>query len=109
MGEKANVNKIDNRIFWSGQYMMGALWIIFAIANFFSFNISNFTVCVIGAVISKTNTMGYIKCDKNHQKGVSSFFFKKAAANMSSEQIAKAGMFAMKNGSSISSVVGEAK
>ena len=88
---------------------MGTVWVLFAIANFFSFNVSNFTVCIIGATLSMTNTAGYVKCDKSQGKKVSSFFFKKAAENMSTEQVAKAGMFAMKNGSSISSIAGAAK
>ena len=82
-GERTNANKTDSRIFWTSQYAFGLVWIIFLIVNFLSFNISNFTVCTVAAVLSVTNTMGYRKCDANHRKGISSYLFKKASNNLS--------------------------
>ena len=93
------VNAIDSRVFWFSQYVMGVAWIIFAIVAVFSLNISNLTVCIVGAGLSLTNTLGYIRCDKNHQKKVSTFFMKKAQNNLSSEQLGKLGMMAMSQGS----------
>ena len=59
-----NENKFDNRVFWTTQYLMCAIWVIFAVVSLLSFSVSNFTVCFIGIILSGTNTMGYIKCDK---------------------------------------------
>ena len=93
-----NQNKIDSRVFWTCQYIMGFAWVAMAVVNFFVFSISNMTVCIVGAVLSITNTMGYIKCDKQHQKKMGSFLATKAKNNLSSAQMAKLGMYAMKNG-----------
>ena len=64
--DNRNPNKIDTRVFWGSQYAFGGAWILFGIASLLTLNISNLTVCVIGGGLSITNTMGYIKCDKNH-------------------------------------------
>ena len=79
------LNAIDSRVFWFSQYVMGVAWIIFAIVAIFSLNISNLTVTIVGAGLSLTNTLGYIRCDKNHQKKVSTFLMKRAQNNLSSE------------------------
>lgn len=94
--DRSTLNKADVRVFWSGQYIFGFIWIFFAVVNFFSFSFANFTVCTIGAVLSNTNTMGYIKCDKKHQQGMSSFFMKKAASNLSLSQMSTIGSMTMK-------------
>lgn len=86
-----NQNKTDSRVFWSAQYFMGGVWVIFGLASIITFSISNTTVCAVGALLSITNTMGYMKCDKNHSKKMSSYFVNKAAGSMSSEQMGKLG------------------
>ena len=59
-------NKVDVRVFWTSQYVMSTVWVVFAIVNVLCFAVTDFTVCMVGAVLTITNTMGYIKCDKNH-------------------------------------------
>ena len=81
--ENNHPNKVDTRIFWSSQYLFGAVWVIFGVVSLLSFAISNFTVCAIAGVLNITNTMGYIKCDKKHQKSMGSFMFNKAKNNLS--------------------------
>ena len=66
---------------------MGAMWVLFSFASFFTFNFSNTVVCAIALTLTGTNLLGYIKCDKKHQKNVGSYFFKKAADNMSAKQV----------------------
>ena len=82
---------------------------MFSIVSLLTFNISNATVCVIAGVLNMTNTMGYVRCDKNHRKNMGSFLFSKAKKNLSNEQMAKVGMFAMKNGSGLSSNISSIK
>lgn len=65
---KNEANKNDARVFWFFQYLMSVVWTIFAIVSLFSLSISNLTVCAVGMVLTVTNTVGYIKCDKQHQK-----------------------------------------
>jgi hypothetical protein len=88
---------VDSRIFWSAQYIMCLTWIVFAIVAILSFAFSDLTVCAVGAVLCITNTMGYVKCDKNHQSKMGSYLMTKAKDNLSGEQVARIGMYAMSN------------
>lgn len=97
MGDHSNKNRLDRRIFWTGQYFMACLWFLFAFASFFTFSFSNTTVCLIALTLTATNLLGYIKCDKKHQKNVGNYFFKKAKDNMSTKQMTQVGMYAMNN------------
>ena len=83
MGQHFEGNKVDSRVFWTGQYTNCAVWGIFAIVNLLSFSISNLMVCIIASVLTFTNTRGYMMCDKNQQQGISSYIFKKASNNLS--------------------------
>lgn len=83
MGDQSNTNKMDRRIFWTGQYTMAALWMLFAFASFFTFSWTNTVVCLIALTLTGTNLAGYVRCDKKHQNSVGNYFFKKAAKNMS--------------------------
>jgi len=98
-----NVNKVDNRIFWAAQYAMGSLWLIFALASLLTFGFTNCIVCLVGLTLSATNTWGYIKCDKEHQKKVGGFFYRKANSSLSMKQKTKLGMYAMSGSSGIGS------
>ena len=49
--------------------------------------------------------MGYIKCDKKHQKSVGGWMFTKAKDNLSSGQITKIAMMGMNNSSKLSSSI----
>jgi hypothetical protein len=100
-----NKNAVDNRVFWTSQYLFGGVWVIFSIVSLLSFNISNLTVCTVASVLSITNTMGYIKCDKKHQKSVGGWMFTKAKDNLSSGQITKIAMMGMNNSSKLSSSI----
>ena len=62
---------------------MGVLWLTFALASLITFGFSNVVVCLIALSLSASNTWGYIKCDKEHQKKVGGFFFRKAQNNLS--------------------------
>uniref|UniRef100_A0A7S3CSL4 Golgi apparatus membrane protein TVP23 homolog n=1 Tax=Strombidium rassoulzadegani TaxID=1082188 RepID=A0A7S3CSL4_9SPIT len=95
--DQRNLNKIDTRVFWTSQYLMGGIWVVFAVVSVLTINISNLTVCVIGAVLSITNTLGYIKCDKNHQNKMGSYLMNKAKNNLSSDQMIRIGMYGMGN------------
>ena len=97
-GENANQNKVDKRVFWTSQYLFGGLWAIFAVVSLLSFNFTNMVVCTVSFGLIFTNTTGYIKCDKNHQQGMSKYLFKKATDNLSAGQITKIGMYAASKG-----------
>ena len=88
---------MDRRIFWTGQYTMAALWGLFAMASFFTFSWTNTIVCLIAFTLTGTNLAGYIKCDKKHQSSVGNYFFKKAARNMSTQQMSAVGKYAFTN------------
>lgn len=97
MGDQSNTNRMDRRIFWTGQYFIGAMWLLFAFASFFTFSFSNTIVCLIALTLTGTNLAGYIKCDKKHQASMGNYFFKKAAKNMTTKQAQQVGMYAMTN------------
>ena len=59
-------NTIDTRVFWASQYILSVVWIVFAVIALFSLSGANLTVCIVASVLSITNTLGYIRCDKNH-------------------------------------------
>ena len=96
-----NVSKVDSRIFWASQYALGSLWLIFALASLLTFGLTNFVVCCISFTLSGINTWGYIKCDKEHQKKVGGFFYKRANSSLSTKQKAKLGMMAMSGSSGL--------
>lgn len=91
---KNEANKNDARVFWFFQYLMSVIWTIFAIISLLSLRISNLTVCCVGMILTVTNTVGYIKCDKQHQKQMGHFIMRKAKDNMSTEQMTRAGLYA---------------
>jgi hypothetical protein len=74
---------------------MSGIWVLFSLFSLVTLSISNFFICIIGVVLSSTNTLGYIKCDKNHQKKMGSYLLNKAKSSFSKEQIAKIGMYAI--------------
>ena len=98
-------NKVDSRVFWTSQYLFGAAWVIFSVVSLLSFNVSNLTVCGCASVLSITNTMGYIKCDKKHQKSVGGWMFSKAKDNLSTGQMTKIAMMGMNSSSKLSSSI----
>jgi len=99
--DQKNVSKVDSRIFWASQYAMGSLWLIFALASLLTFGLTNCVVCCIALTLSCINTWGYIKCDKEHQKKVGGFFYKRANSSLSTKQKAKLGMMAMSGSSGL--------
>lgn len=101
-----NVNSIDSRVFWISQYTWGIVWVLFGLVSLFTLSISNMTVCIVSAILSITNTLAYIKCDKSHSKKVGSFFMKKAQDNLSREQMATIGLAAMSAGGNPSGSIG---
>ena len=64
---------------------MSCIWVLFALFSLVTLSLSNFFICVVGAVLTSTNTYGYIKCDKNHQKKMGSYLLNKAKSSFSSE------------------------
>ena len=72
------INITDYRVFWYTQYLMGVLWTLFSIVALFSLSLENLTVCLISLFLNMTNTVGYFRCDRNHQKKVSSYLLNKA-------------------------------
>ena len=61
-----NLNKADSRVFWVTSYIAPILWIIFMLVGVLSFSLYNVTICIFGFILTFTNLMGYIKCEKNH-------------------------------------------
>ena len=59
-------NKTDTRLFWGAQYLFCVLWPLFAVFSILTLHISDFTVCLVGAALTCANTLGYVKCDRNH-------------------------------------------
>jgi len=45
--------------------------------------------------------LGYIKCDKEHQKKVGGFFYRRANSSLSTSQKTKLGMYAMSGSSGL--------
>eukprot|EP00347_Sterkiella_histriomuscorum_P004313 403360921 len=94
--ENKNQNKADSRTFWFTTYATPILWMIFVIVSILSFSVSNVTICLFGAMLSFTNLMGYIKCEKNHKSQVGSFFFNQAKDKLTMKQMAQIGTMAAK-------------
>ncbi len=64
---------------------MTFVWIVFATVAVFSLSISNLTVCLVGIILTLTNTWGFIRCDKNHSNKISTYVINKARKNLSAE------------------------
>ena len=96
-------NTIDNRVFWYTQYFMAAFWVLFAVISVFTLSLANLTVCIVSALLTIINLMGYIRCDKNHQQKVSGLITSKAAAVMSRENLLRFGMMASSMRGSVNS------
>ena len=45
---------------------MAAFWVLFAVISVFTLSLANLTVCIVSALLTIINLMGYIRCDKNH-------------------------------------------
>ena len=66
------------------------------IVSVLSFSPTNVTICLFGLVMTGTNLMGYIKCEKSHKEKVGGFLFTQARQRLSVGQLAKLGSLASK-------------
>jgi len=91
LGDKAKASKIDSSVFWIANYTLPILWGIFAITSLLSLQLSQITICLIGAMLGGINLVGYIRCEKNHKSQMSGFLIGQATKNLTAEQMAKIG------------------
>jgi len=93
-GDK-KANGTDSTLFWLVSYVTPIVWLILAILQLITFNLNNFFMCLVGAILGGVNLLGYIRCQKNHKSMMSGFLFKQAKENISPAQMSKmAGMAA---------------
>lgn len=70
---------IDTTIFWTSLYVYPIFWAIFLIIDLIGLKWMWAIVCLIGLVLSGSNTIGYYKCSGEQKKKVSNFIFSKGA------------------------------
>ena len=89
-------NQSDSRVFWLSTYGTPVLWIIFMIVSVLSFKIQNVTICLFGFMLSNTNLIFYIKCEKDHKSKLQGFLIGQAKQRLTVQQVAKLGEIAIK-------------
>jgi hypothetical protein len=89
-------NKVDSWFFWGGTYGAPLLWGILGIFAVFGLNLNAFSICFVGLLLTGVNLYGYVKCQRDHKKSVTSFLLKQAKDNISQEQMNKVGTMAAK-------------
>ena len=93
---ESRTNKVDSWFFWGGAYGAPTVWAVLGIFAFFGLNLNSVSICFVGLLLTGVNLYGYVKCQRDHKKSVTSFLMKQAKDNISQEQMNKVGTMAAK-------------
>ena len=80
-----NPGGVDSNVFWFVLYASPSVWTLFLIIGLLSLNFASVTLCFCALMMSATNLFGYIKCSKDHNKKVKTFFLHQAAKQMANQ------------------------
>ncbi|CDW76228.1 UNKNOWN [Stylonychia lemnae] len=94
--EPAKLDNINKRVFWISTYVAPVVWALLFVWSLLSFSPTNASICIFSYIMTFTNLMAYIKCEKNYKQKMSSFIFDQAKSRLSFGQLAKFGQFASK-------------
>jgi len=64
---------IDTTIFWGALYLTPIFWLTFFILDLLGFKWMWAIVCLIGLILSGSNTVGYYKCSGEQKAKLSNF------------------------------------
>jgi hypothetical protein len=62
------LNKSDTRVFWWSLYIFPVIWVVFGIIEIFRFKITWIPCVIVGFLLTSTNLVGYLKCDRDAKK-----------------------------------------
>lgn len=103
------VNAVEWRVFWFGNYAWLAIWLILSIMKLLEFQLFWLLLCVVGLTLAATNVMAYRRCSASGDStqsaslpGLSSFAQMPQAAGSAAEGLrnwlaAQAGSAAVQN------------
>ena len=74
---KREIGATDSFVFWAGLYLTPVAWGLFAFMDFIGFKFFWMYVCIMGFILSFTNTMAFYQCQKDHQSKVRSYIQEK--------------------------------
>ena len=72
--QEVKSKSIDTTVFWMSLYIAPAFWGVFLILELIGLKLMWFLVCLIGFILTFSNTFGYYKCSKDQNKKISGFF-----------------------------------
>ena len=72
--QEVKSKSIDTTVFWLSLYIAPAFWGVFLILELIGLKLMWFLVCLIGFILTFSNTFGYYKCSKDQNKKISGFF-----------------------------------
>ena len=80
--EKRGVS-IDTTIFWMSLYITPAFWAVFVILELIGLKFMWFLACLIGFILTFSNTFGYYKCSGEQKKKIKGFISDKGQQGFS--------------------------
>ena len=72
--QEVKSKSIDTTVFWMSLYIAPVFWGVFLILELIGLKLMWFLVCLIGFILTFSNTFGYYKCSKDQNKKISGFF-----------------------------------
>ena len=74
---------IDTTIFWMSLYITPAFWAVFVILELIGLKFMWFLACLIGFILTFSNTFGYYKCSGEQKKKIKGFISDKSQQGFS--------------------------
>ena len=70
---EVKARSIDTTIFWMSLYIAPAFWALFMFLELIGLKLMWFLACLIGFILTFSNTFGYYKCSKDQNKKITGF------------------------------------
>ncbi len=71
--QEVKSKSIDTTVFWMSLYIAPGFWGVFLILELIGLKLMWFLSCLIGFILTFSNTFGYYKCSKDQNKKISGF------------------------------------
>ena len=72
--QEVKSKSIDTTVFWMSLYSAPVFWGVFLILELIGLKLMWSLVCLIGFILTFSNTFGYYKCSKDQSEKISGFF-----------------------------------
>lgn len=73
---------IDTTLFWFSLYVTPIFWLVFFIIYLFGLDWMWATACLIGLILSGSNTIGYYKCSGEQKKKINNYIIDKGTEQL---------------------------